>query len=227
MLACVAASRYILVFMAGAIITGAVVAITVVVSMSSAMPDAILPMKFAVAGATRNRSASLASDICSTSKCLSLSNISFTTRLPLMVSSVSGVIISAPAHLDFLIDGMVVKVRDFATREALGATEKFPRWAMAFKFAAEETTTTVRDITWEVGRTGKLTPRASFDPVELAGATIRHATLNNFDDIQRKRVGIGSRVFIRRSNDVIPEILSAVEGDVPEGKVEKPKVCPA
>ena len=130
-------------------------------------------------------------------------------------------------HLDFLIDGMVVKVRDFATREALGATEKFPRWAMAFKFAAEETTTTVRDITWEVGRTGKLTPRASFDPVELAGATIRHATLNNFDDIQRKRVGIGSRVFIRRSNGVIPEILSAVEGDVPERQVEKPTVCPA
>lgn len=130
-------------------------------------------------------------------------------------------------HLDFLIDGMVVKVRDFATREALGATEKFPRWAMAFKFAAEETTTTVRDITWEVGRTGKLTPRASFDPVELAGVTIRHATLNNFDDIQRKRVGIGSRVFIRRSNDVIPEILSAVEGDVPERQVEKPTVCPA
>ena len=130
-------------------------------------------------------------------------------------------------HLDFLIDGMVVKIRDFATREALGTTEKFPRWAMAFKFAAEETTTTVRDITWEVGRTGKLTPRASFDPVELAGATIRHATLNNFDDIQRKRVGIGSRVFIRRSNDVIPEILSAVEGDVPERQVEKPTVCPA
>ena len=130
-------------------------------------------------------------------------------------------------HLDFLIDGMVVKVRDFATREALGATEKFPRWAMAFKFAAEETTTTIREITWEVGRTGKLTPRASFDPVELAGATIRHATLNNFDDIRRKRVGIGSRVFIRRSNDVIPEILSAVEGDVPERQVEKPTVCPA
>lgn len=130
-------------------------------------------------------------------------------------------------HLDFLIDGMVVKVRDFATREALGATEKFPRWAMAFKFAAEETTTTIREINWEVGRTGKLTPRASFDPVELAGATIRHATLNNFDDIRRKRVGIGSRVFIRRSNDVIPEILSAVEGDVPERQVERPTVCPA
>ncbi len=129
--------------------------------------------------------------------------------------------------LDFLIDGMVVKVRDFATRRALGATDRFPRWAMAFKFAAEETTTIVRDITWEVGRTGKLTPRAHLDPVELAGATIRHATLNNWDDIQRKRIGIGSRVFIRRSNDVIPEILAAVEGDVPERPAPKPHVCPA
>lgn len=129
--------------------------------------------------------------------------------------------------LDFLIDGMVVKVRDFATRAALGATDRFPRWAIAFKFAAEETTTTVRDVTWEVGRTGKLTPRAHLEPVELAGATISHATLNNWDDIQRKHVGIGSRVFLRRSNDVIPEILSAVEGDEPERPIEKPSHCPA
>jgi len=133
----------------------------------------------------------------------------------------------ARPNLDFLIDGMVIKVRDFAAREALGATDRFPRWAIAFKFAAEETTTIVRDITWEVGRTGKLTPRAHLDAVELAGATIRHATLNNWDDIQRKKVGIGSRVFIRRSNDVIPEILSAVEDDVPERQVEKPEHCPA
>ncbi|MBQ7092324.1 MAG: NAD-dependent DNA ligase LigA [Clostridia bacterium] len=130
-------------------------------------------------------------------------------------------------ELDFLIDGMVIKVRDFATRSALGATDRFPRWAIAFKFAAEETTTIVRDITWEVGRTGKLTPRAHLDAVELAGATIRHATLNNWDDIQRKKVGIGSRVFIRRSNDVIPEILAAVEGDMPERQAQKPAVCPA
>lgn len=129
--------------------------------------------------------------------------------------------------LDFLIDGMVIKVRDFATREALGNTDRFPRWAIAYKFAAEETTTTVRDVTWEVGRTGKLTPRAHLEPVELAGATISHATLNNYDDILRKRVGIGSRVFLRRSNDVIPEILSAVEGDIPLRPVEKPSRCPA
>lgn len=128
--------------------------------------------------------------------------------------------------LDFLIDGMVVKVTDFALREALGATEKFPRWAMAYKFAAEELTATVLDVTWEVGRTGKLTPLAHIEPVEFSGVTVKKATLNNWDDVQRKRVGIGSRVFIRRSNDVIPEILGAVPGDAPLRPVEKPTVCP-
>ena len=128
--------------------------------------------------------------------------------------------------LDFLIDGMVVKVTDFALREELGATEKFPRWAMAYKFAAEELTAVVRDVTWEVGRTGKLTPLAHIDPVEFSGVTVRKATLNNWDDVQRKRVGIGSHVFIRRSNDVIPEILGAVSDDRPERPVEKPTVCP-
>ena len=128
--------------------------------------------------------------------------------------------------LDFLIDGMVVKVTDFALRNALGATEKFPRWAMAYKFAAEELTATVLDVTWEVGRTGKLTPLAHIEPVEFSGVTVKKATLNNWDDVQRKRVGIGSRVFIRRSNDVIPEILGAVPDDKPERPVEKPTVCP-
>ena len=128
--------------------------------------------------------------------------------------------------LDFLIDGMVVKVTDFALRNALGATEKFPRWAMAYKFAAEELTATVLDVTWEVGRTGKLTPLAHIEPVEFSGVTVKKATLNNWDDVQRKRVGIGSRVFIRRSNDVIPEILGAVPDDKPLRPVEKPTVCP-
>ena len=129
--------------------------------------------------------------------------------------------------LDFLIDGMVVKVTNFALREELGATERFPKWAIAYKFAAEETTTTVLDVSWEVGRTGKLTPRAHLEPVELAGATISHATLNNYDDICRKRVGIGSRVFIRRSNEVIPEILGAVDDGEPESPIEKPTRCPS
>ena len=128
--------------------------------------------------------------------------------------------------LDFLIDGMVIKLCDFAQREQLGYTEKFPRWAMAYKFAAEEATTTIESVTWEVGRTGKLTPVAHVTPVDLCGVTVSNATLNNWDDIVRKKVGIGSRVFIRRSNDVIPEILGAVPGDTPQAQVEKPEVCP-
>ena len=128
--------------------------------------------------------------------------------------------------LDFLIDGMVVKVDDLALRAKLGYTDKFPRWAIAYKFEAEETTTVVRDIVWQVGRTGKLTPLALLEPVELCGATIARATLNNYADICRKKVKLGSRVFIRRSNDVIPEILGTVE-DSGGTAVEKPTHCPA
>ena len=127
--------------------------------------------------------------------------------------------------LDFDIDGMVVKVDDYALREKLGFTDKFPRWAIAYKFEAEETTTKVKDVVWQVGRTGKLTPLALLEPVELCGATVRRATLNNYGDILRKKVKIGSTVFIRRSNDVIPEILSAVDG-TGSGEVTKPTVCP-
>ncbi len=128
--------------------------------------------------------------------------------------------------LDFLIDGMVIKVDDSALRERLGYTDKFPRWAIAYKFEAEETTTILEDVQWNVGRTGKLTPLAILEPVELCGATIRRATLNNYDDIQRKKVKIGSRVFIRRSNDVIPEILGVSE-DNGGKEIPVPTVCPA
>ncbi|MDR3022180.1 MAG: NAD-dependent DNA ligase LigA [Clostridiales bacterium] len=114
--------------------------------------------------------------------------------------------------LDFLIDGMVVKVDDFVQRQILGYTDKFPRWAVAFKFKSKEITTTVIDVIWQVGRTGKLTPMAILQPVDIDGATVSRATLNNFDDILRKDVGIGSTVFIRRSNDVIPEVLYGVQG---------------
>ncbi len=128
--------------------------------------------------------------------------------------------------LDFLIDGMVIKVDDVALREKLGYTDKFPRWAMAYKFEAEETTTILKSVTWNVGRTGKLTPLAHLEPVELCGATIRKATLNNYGDILRKKVKIGSRVFIRRSNDVIPEILGVAEDN--DGKpIVPPEFCPA
>lgn len=129
--------------------------------------------------------------------------------------------------LDLLTDGLVIKINDMKTREVLGYTNKFPRWAMAYKFEAEETTTKLIDVVWNVGRTGKVTPTAILEPVEIAGATIRRATLNNYDDILRKGVRINSRVLIRRSNDVIPEILGTVETEEETYEIEKPTHCPA
>ena len=126
--------------------------------------------------------------------------------------------------IDVLTDGAVVKLNSVKEREILGYTDKFPRWAAAYKFEAEEAETTLRSIRWQVGRTGKLTPLGIVDPVELAGATVRKATLNNYGDILKKKVKIGGRVLIRRSNEVIPEILGAL-GDDGEA-VEKISVCP-
>ncbi len=130
--------------------------------------------------------------------------------------------------LDWLIDGVVIKVGDFALREQMGFTEKFPRWAVAYKFEAEESVTTLRRVTWELGRTGKLTPLAHLDPVDFYGVTVRKATLNNWGDIQRKGVALGAKVWIRRSNDVIPEIMGRVGDEEPdEQPIEKPTVCPS
>ena len=129
--------------------------------------------------------------------------------------------------LDVLTDGAVIKTDSEDIRREMGYTDKFPRWAIAYKFEAEEAEATIERIVWQVGRTGKLTPLAFITPVELAGATVRRATLNNYGDLTRKDVKVGSRVLVRRSNEVIPEILGAVshaEGSVP---VEKPLVCPA
>ena len=126
--------------------------------------------------------------------------------------------------IDVLTDGAVVKLNSVKEREILGYTDKFPRWAAAYKFEAEEAETTLRSIRWQVGRTGKLTPLGIVEPVELAGATVRKATLNNYGDILKKRVKIGGMVLIRRSNEVIPEILGAL-GDDGEA-VEKISVCP-
>ena len=129
--------------------------------------------------------------------------------------------------LDFLIDGAVIKVDDVATRERLGFTEKFPRWAMAFKYPAQEATTIVKDVVWQVSRTGKLNPLAILEPVELAGVTVSRATLNNYSEILRKDIKIGSRVFVRRSNDVIPEIMGVAEHYPNSREIDKPTVCPA
>lgn len=129
-------------------------------------------------------------------------------------------------NIDVLTDGAVIKVNQVALREKLGYTDKFPRWAMAYKFEAEEVETTLKKVVWQVGRTGKLTPLGIVAPVDIGGATVRKATLNNYGDILRKKVRIGSAVLIRRSNEVIPEILGAV-GNFNEGhEIEKPTECP-
>ncbi|GIO35121.1 DNA ligase 2 [Paenibacillus albilobatus] len=133
------------------------------------------------------------------------------------------------AGLDYLIDGAVVKIVDMRTREALGYTDKFPRWAVAYKFEAEETTTVLESVSWEVGRTGKITPVARVEPVELAGVTVQNCTLNNIGDIERKNLkhALGTRVFIRRSNDVIPEILGKVTEESDGEEIVYPEHCPA
>lgn len=130
-------------------------------------------------------------------------------------------------NIDILTDGVVIKINDKRTQEVLGSTNKFPRWSIAYKFEAEEYTTTLREVVWNVGRSGKVTPSAILDPVEFSGATVSRATLNNYDDIIRKKVRIGSKVFIRRSNDVIPEILGVVDENQEGTKeIEKPSKCP-
>lgn len=129
-------------------------------------------------------------------------------------------------ELDILIDGIVIKVNEMNIRKELGFTIRFPKWAIAYKFAPLEVTSVIRNVLWQVGRTGKVTPLAVIDPVELAGATIRRATLNNYDDILRKQVGINALVFVRRSNEVIPEILGLAQKLDGFKEIEKPKVCP-
>lgn len=142
------------------------------------------------------------------------------------VMSAINIIEKSRNSLDILTDGAVVKVNDFSLREKLGNTDKFPRWAIAFKFDAEEVTTILKDVKWQVGRTGKLTPLGILEPTELAGATVKKATLNNYGDLVRKKIKIGARVLVRRSNEVIPEILGTTEAFPNSKTVEKPAVCP-
>lgn len=130
--------------------------------------------------------------------------------------------------LNYDIDGVVVAIDDIRTRELLGYTVKFPKWAIAFKFEAQEATTKLLDVEWNVGRSGRVGPTAILEPVELAGVTVKRATLNNMDDIKRKGVMIGADVFIRRSNDVIPEIMGVVESSLENAtEIKVPETCPA
>ncbi|MBE7074022.1 MAG: NAD-dependent DNA ligase LigA [Clostridiales bacterium] len=130
-------------------------------------------------------------------------------------------------EIDTMIDGMVIKINNVSAREDIGWTAKFPRWAVAFKFATQEVSTILKSVTWQVGRTGRVTPIANLDAVELAGATVTRATLNNIDDIKRKGVYENSRVFVRRSNEVIPEIMGLAEKFEDSKEIEVPLICPS
>ena len=130
------------------------------------------------------------------------------------------------SKLDVMIDGMVIKINQTKFRNDIGFTAKYPKWAMAYKFEAQEATTLLKNVVWQVGRSGRVTPIANLEPVVLAGATITRATLNNIDDIRKKNIYENANVFIRRSNEVIPEIMGLAEKFENSKKIEVPKVCP-
>ena len=131
-------------------------------------------------------------------------------------------------ELDYDIDGMVVKVDEFALQQRLGATARAPRWAIAWKFPAVQATTVIETVEFQVGRTGAVTPVALLAPVEIAGAVVRRATLHNQDEISRKDLRIGDTVLVQRAGDVIPEIVKAIPArrNGSERPIVFPEQCP-
>ncbi|HEY7574513.1 MAG TPA: NAD-dependent DNA ligase LigA [Thermoanaerobaculia bacterium] len=131
--------------------------------------------------------------------------------------------------LDFETDGVVIKVDDRAVQEEVGATAKSPRWALAYKYPAEEAVTVVREISAGVGRTGTLTPVAHFDPIQLGGTTVKRATLHNYEDLARKDVRVGDTVVVEKGGDVIPKVVRVLLEKRPADAVpfEMPEKCPA
>ena len=131
--------------------------------------------------------------------------------------------------LPYETDGVVVKVNEERFRDDLGTTSKAPRWAIAYKFEAEQATTVIEDITLQVGRLGKITPVAELKPVQLAGTTVKRASLHNEDEIQRKDIRVGDRVVVEKAGEIIPQVVSVVNPDR-EGREDSfsmPETCPA
>ena len=134
-------------------------------------------------------------------------------------------LLAARDQLDFEVDGVVLKVNDRAACERLGTTSRAPRWAFAYKFPARSGETTVRDIVVQVGRTGRLTPVALLDPVEVSGVQVSRASLHNPEEIRRLGVGVGDEVRVERAGDVIPDVVEVLDGG--NGHFEFPETCPA
>jgi DNA ligase (NAD+) len=130
--------------------------------------------------------------------------------------------------LSYEIDGVVIKVDDLALQERLGTKARSPRWALAYKFAATQATTKVKDIVVNVGRTGAITPMAVMEPVEVGGVTVSRATLHNEDEVARKDVRVGDTVLIQRAGDVIPEVVKVILEERPSGAqpFQMPSHCP-
>ena len=133
------------------------------------------------------------------------------------------------ASLPYGVDGIVLRVDSFSEQESLGTTAKSPRWIVAFKYPAERAQTVLRAVDWQVGKGGTLTPRATMDPVLVAGTTVRHATLHNIEEIRRKDIRIGDRVVIEKAGEIIPQVVEPVVGERTgsETVIEPPSTCPA
>ena len=129
-------------------------------------------------------------------------------------------------NFSFEIDGAVVKVDDFETRKEMGSTNKYPRWAIAYKYPPEEKSTILREIEISVGRTGVLTPTAVFDTVQLAGTSVSRAVLHNQDFIDEKQINIGDEILVRKAGDIIPEVVKLVKKNT-EDVFKIPMVCPS
>ena len=131
--------------------------------------------------------------------------------------------------LGYPTDGVVLRIDDFALQDQLGVTSRAPRWAIAWKFAAEQAPTKLLDVEWQVGKGGTLTPRATMAPVFLAGTTVQHASLHNIEEIERKDIRIGDTVLVEKAGEIIPQVVKPVLGDRTgqEQSIVAPECCPS
>ena len=130
--------------------------------------------------------------------------------------------------MPYAVDGMVVRVDGFEQQDVLGSTSKAPRWCVAYKYPAEQGRTHLLSVQWQVGKNGTLTPRATMEPVALAGTTVQHATLHNIEEIRRKDIRVGDLVLVEKAGEIIPQVVAVVESDRSgkESPIEPPAICP-